>query len=89
MENPQKQLKQQVQAGKVIVGTERVLKLLKEKKLSKVFIANNCPEKIKNDLSHYSQLSGIPLVELELNNEELGVFCKKNFLVSVIGLTEE
>ena len=84
-----KLLKIRVQEGKAIVGTERVLKGIKSGSLKKVFLASNCPAKVREDLIHYAKLSSIPVVELSYNNEEVGVFCKKNFLVSVLGLIEE
>ena len=84
-----KLLKTRVQEGKAIVGTERVLKGIKSGSLKKVFIANNCPQKVREDISHYAKLASVPVVELSYNNEEVGIFCKKNFLVSVLGLVEE
>ncbi|MBI2103101.1 ribosomal L7Ae/L30e/S12e/Gadd45 family protein [Candidatus Woesearchaeota archaeon] len=79
------QLKLEVQNGTIVVGGEVVLKLLKEKGLQKVFLAKNCPQKLRSDVMHYARLAQVPLVELTLTNEELGIFCKKNFFVSVLG----
>ena len=84
-----KELRANVQAGKVIVGKERVVKRLKTNKLQKIFIANNCPPKIKDDVERYAKLTETPVVELSMDNEEFGVFCKKNFFISVLGVTEE
>ena len=74
---------------KVIIGAERILKELKAKKLSKVFLASNCPNKIRDDVCYYANLAKIPVVESDINNEELGVFCKKNFFISVLGVLKE
>ena len=71
---------------KAVIGTERVLKELRTRKLQKVFLASNCPDKIKKDVQYYAQLAEVPVMELKMDNEELGVFCKKNFFVSVIGI---
>ena len=84
-----KELKNNLQTGKVIVGKERALKQLKAKKLQKVFIASNCPQKTKVDVEYYAKLAETPVVELDMDNEELGIFCKKNFFISVLGVTEE
>lgn len=84
-----KLLKAKVQERKAIVGTERVLKGIKSGSLKKVFLASNCPVKVREDIFHYAKLASVPVVELSYNNEEVGIFCKKNFLVSVMGLTEE
>jgi len=68
-----------------VLGTERVMKLLKAKKINKIFLASNCPDSVKEDVHYYAKLAEVPVLELEMNNEELGIFCKKNFFVSVIG----
>ena len=80
-----KELKSKIQTGKVIFGTERVLKALRNKQLSKIFLASNCPQKSSEDLSYYAGLLKVPLVRLDLDNEELGIVCKKNFFVAVAG----
>lgn len=89
IEKETKELKAKAQEGKIIVGTEKVLKRLRENKIKKIFLASNCPAKIKDDINHYAKLAKIPVIELNLNNEELGLFCKKNFFVAVLGITEE
>ena len=80
-----KVLKVIVQEGKATIGTEDVLKKIKAGELAKIFLANNCPQKVKSDLEYYTQLRSIPIFLLEMNNEELGVFCKKNYFISVLG----
>jgi len=80
------ELKSKIQEEKVIVGADSVLKNLKVGKLSQVFLASNCPEKIRVDVERYASLSNTPVTELELNNEELGVFCKKNYMVAILGI---
>ncbi len=84
-----KALKVKLQEGKAVIGTEVALKGIKSGTMRKVFISSNCPQKVKEDLSYYARLASIPVVELKYTNEELGIFCKKNFLVSVLGVTEE
>ena len=84
-----KLLRDQVREGKAIVGTERVIKALKTGNLSKVFLVSNASEDTKETVEHYASLADIPVVVLELDNEELGVLCKKNFFISVVGITGE
>lgn len=88
IETHMKDLKAKLQEGKVIVGKERVLKHLREKSLAKVFLASNCPKDLKEDLVNFAKLVKVPVVELTLNNEELGLFCKKNFFIAVLATTE-
>ncbi len=75
-----------VQEGKAVLGTDRVLKLLKAKKLNSIIIARNCPAKSKEDIQYYARLAQVPITQVEQTNEELGILCKKNFFVSVAGI---
>ena len=84
-----KLLKEKVQGKKAVIGTERVLKELKKGLLKKIFLAQNCPPTVTKDIVYYAHLAHVPVVTIDLTNEELGVFCKKNFFVSLLGLTEE
>jgi len=79
-------LKAKAQKKEVIVGLATVLKGIQQGKLVKVFLASNSPAKMKDDVIRYATLAHIPVHELSQNNEELGVLCKKNFMVSVVGL---
>lgn len=79
------ELKKEIQNQQVVVGSERVLKLLQGKGLKKIYLAKNCPAKLHQDVEQRAKLAGVPLIELPQTNEELGVLCKKNFFVSVLG----
>ncbi len=82
-------LSSNVQEGKVILGTDRVLKLLKAKKLSKIILARNCPAPVKDDIHYYARLANVPVIQAEQTNEELGILCKKNYFVAVAGILSE
>jgi ribosomal protein L30E len=82
-------LKEKIKDDKIIIGAENVFKSIKTNKLNKIFLSSNCPQKNKEDILHYAKLIDLPVVELKMDNEELGVFCKKNFFVSVIGVIKE
>ncbi len=86
IEDELKQLRTKVQDDKLLVGKEVVLKALKSKKLQKVYMASNCPAKLKEDVEYYAKLAEVPIIALTQNNEELGVFCKKNYFVAVVGI---
>lgn len=88
LEKDMKDLKAKLQDGKVIIGKERVLKHLREKSLAKVFLASNCPQDLREDIVNFAKMAKVPMVELALNNEELGLFCKKNFFIAVLATTE-
>ncbi len=84
--DPTTTLISKVQEGKAVLGTDRVLKLLKAKKLSSIILAKNCPAKSKADIEYYARLAQVPIQQVEQTNEELGIICKKNFFVSVAGI---
>jgi len=71
--------------GKLIIGTEVVMKKLKNSQLNKVFLAKNCPTNIKEDIKKITQMLSIEIVELDIENDELGTYCRKPFHISVIG----
>ncbi len=79
-------LSTKVQEGKAVIGFKMVLKLLRAGKLSQVFLASNCPSQLKEDVERYALLAEVPVIPLALNNEELGVLCKKNCFISVAGV---
>ncbi len=89
MESELKELKAKLQENKVIIGTEKVLKHLTGKKLSKVYLAKKCPQEIKEDIRYYAEMAKVPVIELGMDNEELGLFCKKGFFISVLGIKAE
>lgn len=80
------ELKANVQDGKIVVGKEKVLQGLRKGTLRKVFLARNCPDDVKSDVVNYAGLQHVSVEETEATNEELGIICKKNFFVAVVGL---
>lgn len=71
---------------KLVVGTEATTKNIKNGKVKKVFLSSNCPKNIKEDIMHYAKIFGSEVEVLDVNNEDLGVACKKPFSVSVLSL---
>jgi len=72
--------------NKLIIGTERALKLLRLGKLKQVYLSVNCADSTKEDIAHYSKLSGTKVKELAYPGSELGVICKKSYSISVLGV---
>ncbi len=70
----------------LVIGTDLTLKNLKSGNVSKVFISSNCPDEVKNELTHCSKLTDAKVIELNQPNDELGVICKKPFSISVLSL---
>jgi ribosomal protein L30E len=88
MANDIEDIKKLLKTDKLVVGTERTIKNLKKGTLSKVFLSANCSENVENDISHYAKLAKVDVAKLKLPNDELGVLCKKQFLISVLGIAK-
>lgn len=82
------ELKKLLKADKIVLGTERTLKLLKLGNATLVFISSNCPEDVKKDVEYYAKLSTVSVVHLKQPNDELGILCKKPYPVSVLSVTQ-
>lgn len=80
------ELKKLLELKKLVIGTDKVMKLVKAGKLSKVFISANCPQDINESLSHYAKIAGASVTELNQTNSQLGTLCKKPFAISVLGV---
>jgi len=73
-----------IKEEKLVIGRDKTFKMLKNEKLKKVFIASNCNEDVRNDIKKYAKISKIEVVELKIDNIELGARCKKPFSISVL-----
>ena len=80
------ELKEAIDNKNVIIGSREVLKNLKAENVKAVFISNNCPENTKEDIKRYTNLSKIPLEELDKTGKEVGVFSGKPFGIAVIAI---
>ncbi len=81
--NSTEQLKQDLKKGTPFFGAEVNLKKAQRGELKKIYLTKNCKE--KETLLKQAKNSEIEIIELEQNNVELGVLCKKPFSISVLG----
>lgn len=72
--------------GRLVFGAKESLKLLREGKAKKVFLASNCKEAVKEDVMKYCDLTNVECVVLEQEGKEVGTLCRKPFSISVIGV---
>ena len=72
--------------GKIIYGSNKVLKSLLRGELEFVVVAKNCPWHIKEDLKRYSSLSKVNFFEIDLDNKELGVLIGRGHGVASLGV---
>jgi len=79
-------LKQVLGTEKALLGTSRTLKEIKKGNIERVFLSKNTPKHVREDLRHYSDISGFEVVELDIPNDELGTVCRKQFSVSIVSV---
>jgi ribosomal protein L30E len=77
-------LKDIMKEKEMILGERVVLKQIRLGKISEVFIAKNCKVDLRETLDHYSKEFGIKVVELEVDAEEVGSICKKQFAIAIL-----
>lgn len=70
----------------LIIGSERTMKALRAGELKQVLLSSNCDPSLKDTADHYAKLAGVEVVQLDVPNEELGVFCKKPFNIQLLGI---
>jgi ribosomal protein L30E len=76
-------LKKSLKENKLIFGADRTLKLLKNGKVSKIFLSSNCAPEIRENLKHLAKISNVNVTELKETKEEIGSVCKKSFSISI------
>jgi large subunit ribosomal protein L30e len=80
------EIKKMLKSGNLIIGAERTVKALRKDELIKIFLASNAKESLVKDVEHYVTIAKVEVEKLAIPNDELGVICKKPFLISCIGL---
>lgn len=73
-------------SDKLVIGSDRVLKLLRNNELKQIILASNVKREVRDDIVTYSKQNNIEVIELDVANEELGIYCKKPFNISVLGI---
>ncbi len=81
------EVKKLLEAKKLVLGTDETLKLLRQGKIKRVFLASNCKQQDKSDIEQYCKLGNVEIVELAQSNDEIGVLCRKPFAISVVGVS--
>lgn len=83
-----KEIRQVVDTGKVILGRDKSLKAIRLGKAKLVIVASNCPSEVLADIKRYGGLANIPVHIFGRDSAELGVACGKPFLVNVLAVLE-
>jgi ribosomal protein L30E len=80
------QLRKLIEDRKTTIGTTSTLKALKQDKLKRLVLASNASQTTQEAVKRYSEQSGVPIDELSVPNDELGVMCKKPFSIALLGI---
>jgi large subunit ribosomal protein L30e len=83
------EIKEALTKKKVVIGTIATIKKIKLGAIAKVYMSNNCPEDVKEDIERYAKFDNIEVAVLDKNNEELGIVCRKPFMISILGILGE
>ena len=71
---------------RILIGSRRVMRDVKNGKVSSVFFANNAPSNVRKDLEYYANVSKIEVKEFGGNSVQLGEFCGKPFKILLVGI---
>lgn len=80
------EFKKLLEDGKLIIGSQRTLKLLRQNKAAKVWLSANVDAATLDDIQHFAALNKIDVVQMQHSNIELGELCRKPFAVSVVSV---
>jgi len=77
-----------VKTGKVVLGAENAIKNAQTGKAKLIMVSANCPTEIRGDIEYYGELSGVNIVVYRGTSIDLGMACKKPFMVSALTIKE-
>lgn len=75
-----------VKTGKVVLGTKRTLKLLKQGKPKIVIISKNCPKETLEEILYYGKLSEISVYTYSGTSWDLGAVCGRPHIVACMAV---
>ncbi|MHA1311437.1 MAG: 50S ribosomal protein L30e [Candidatus Helarchaeota archaeon] len=80
-----------LKTGKVIIGSKRSLKAIKQGNVRMVIKASNCPDHIASDIYKYCNEfePKIDIYEFKGSSLDLGFLCGKPYMISVLGIISE
>lgn len=80
------EIKKLLGTEKLLIGAKQTLKGLKKNSISKVFLAENCPEDIRAEITYLANFNKVPVQELGIRVDDVGVLCKKAFHIAVLSV---
>ena len=78
------EIKKLIGSEKLIIGQDETLKAARKGELKKVFLALNVSKEIQDDIEYYAKIAGFKVEKLSKNSEDIGIFLKKPYFISVL-----
>lgn len=78
-------LRRAIKTGNVILGQDKTQKCIREGKAQIIVVAQNCPEKFRNQLKGYENIF---IHTFEGTSVALGKACGKPFMVSTLAVVD-
>lgn len=80
------EIKKLFESGKLVLGEERTMRMLKNGSAKKVYLSNTCKVDLCQDVKRYAELAKIDIVEVPMTADEIGALCRKQFGVSILSV---
>ncbi len=82
----EKDIKDAMKNGKLVIGKREVSKALKTGKLKAVFYAENCPSENARELEYHGRVADVPVEKFIGTSAALGQLCGKPFKIVTLGI---
>ena len=82
----EKDIKNALKEKKLIIGSESVLRNIKNSGVSYVIYPINCKEDVLKELKYYNRNFGLDIRKFKGNSRQLGELCGKPFNVMLLGI---
>ncbi|ADT83221.1 50S ribosomal protein L30e [Thermococcus barophilus] len=82
------ELRKALETGKVVIGSNKTVKLAKIGGAKLIIVAKNAPKEVKDDIYYYAKLSNIPVYEYEGTSVDLGTVLGKPFVVASLAIVD-
>lgn len=79
-------IKEMLKNKKFIIGSKKTLKMSKLGKISKIILAKDLDEKIKEEIKEIAKMAKIEIIESEKTRKEIGEELNKPFGIGCIGI---
>lgn len=86
--NIKKELEVIRRTGKVVLGYRQSYLSVLNRKAKIILIANNCPKELEQKLEIASRITGIPMIKMDINSDEVGYLLGKPFRVAVVSVID-